>query len=100
MELNDFNGLGAGRLRSSIKDVGMNGKSTEKPFSTWNNGGQTENEDKGGLGIGVGRQKKKTAYDLGIITPKIISWSWLCQWLTRGCLESPIRVMGWNRMKV
>jgi hypothetical protein len=30
-----------------------------------------KNEDKGGLGIGVGRQKNKTAYDLGSITPKI-----------------------------
>jgi hypothetical protein len=42
MELNDFDGLGAGRLRSSINDVGMNGKSTEKSFSTRNNGGQAE----------------------------------------------------------
>jgi hypothetical protein len=48
MESNE--GLGAGRLRSNISDVGMNsGKSTEKkPFSASNNGGQAENEEKGG----------------------------------------------------
>jgi hypothetical protein len=42
MELNDFNDLRAGRLRGSVKDVGMNGKLTEKPFATRNNGGQAE----------------------------------------------------------
>jgi hypothetical protein len=48
MELNDFDGLRAGRfkLRSSIKDVGMNGKLAEIRLGTIEN--KLKNEDKGG----------------------------------------------------
>ena len=67
-----LNGLGAGRLRGSIKDVGMNEKSTEiqrSPFRL------RKMED---------RKKMRTKVDLGsakrirrliIITPEITSWS-------------------------
>ena len=68
----ELNGLGAGRLRGSIKDVGMNEKSTEiqrSPFRLRKMEDRPKNEDKGGLGIG---QKNKTAYNYNTRDYKLV----------------------------